>query len=174
MMKHFRRILLSFAVVAISLTSAAWGGVNFNMSIGIPLPGVVFTETPEFIMPPSLGFYVAVGSPYDLYRVNNHYYLYRDNGWYRGQYYNGPWESVKHKRLPRVLRQHRHDQIRVIRDKEYRHYRNNHKRYRGKHFKPDKAWKEERKEDRRERKEERRENRERWHDERQNGHGHRR
>jgi hypothetical protein len=142
MMKHFCRTLLAVAVVAVLLTSAAWGEVNVDVNIRIPGPRIVLSGPPDFIMPPSLGFYVAVGVPHDLYRVNNIYFLYHDNRWYRGTYYNGPWRAVKHNQLPQSLRRHNHDEIRAIRDEEYRHYRDNRNSYRGKYFKPNKAWKE--------------------------------
>jgi hypothetical protein len=146
-MNRFFRTMLTVAVVAVSLASAAWGEVKVNVNVGVPGPQIVLPGPPDFIMPPSLGFYVAVGTPYDLYRVNNKYYVFHNNAWYRGAYYNGPWRAVNHQQLPPNLRRHSHDQIRAIRDEEYRHYRDNRDRYKGKHFKPDKAWKEQRKAD---------------------------
>ena len=56
-MNHFFRTLLAVAVAAISLTSAAWGEVNVNVNIGIPGPQIAFYGPPDFLMPPSLGFY---------------------------------------------------------------------------------------------------------------------
>jgi hypothetical protein len=152
-MKHFCRTLLVVAMAAVSLSSAAWGEVNVNVNVGIPGPRIVLSGPPDFIMPPSLGFYAAVGVPYDLYRVNNSYYLFHDNGWYRGSYYNGPWRAVNQRQLPQSLRRHNHNEIRTIRDEEYRHYQDNRDRYRGKHFKPSKAWKEQQKEDKKQFKE---------------------
>ena len=112
------------------------------------MPRIVLPAPPEFILSPSLGFYVAVGVPHDIYRVNRNYYLFQDDRWYRGTYYNGPWRAVNHNQLPQNLRRHKHEDIRAIRDKEYGHYRENHNSYRGKHFKPTKAWKEERRDNR--------------------------
>ncbi len=159
MMKHLCGTLLAVAVAAVSLASAAWGAVDVNVNVGIPGPRIVMSGPPDFIMPPSLGFYVAVGVPHDLYRVGNIYFLFHDNGWHRGTYFNGPWRAVNHSQLPQSLRRHNQDEIRVIRDEEYRHYRDNRVSYRGKHFKPTKAWKEQQKEDKTLRKEERRDNR---------------
>ena len=144
-MKHYCRTLVAVALAAVSLASAAWGEVNMNVNIGIPMPQIVLSGPPDFIMPPSLGFYAAVGVPYDLYRVNNSYYLFQNNGWYRGTYYNGPWRAVNHNQLPQSLRRHNHDEIRAIRDEDYKHYRDNRDGYRGKHYKPNKAWKEQQK-----------------------------
>ncbi|HEY5497930.1 MAG TPA: hypothetical protein VIK19_06320 [Syntrophales bacterium] len=144
-MKRYYWTLLAVVLVTFSLASAAFGVTG---------PRIVLSSHPDFIMPPSLGFYVAVGTPYDLYRVNNNYYVFHDNAWYRGAYYNGPWRAVNYQQLPQNLRRHNQEQIRAIRDEEYRHYRDNRDSYRGKHFKPDKAWKEQRKADKKQAKHE--------------------
>ena len=147
-MKRFFRTVLAVVVVALSLASAAWGEVNVNVGIGVPGLRLEFSRPPEFIRPSSLGFYVAVGTPYDLYRVDSNYYVFQNNAWYRGTYYNGPWRAVNYRQLPQSLRRHKQEDIRAIRDKEYGHYRENRNSYRGKYFKPTKAWKEERRDNR--------------------------
>lgn len=171
-MKHFCRTFLAAAVVAISLASAAWGEVNVDVNIGIGIPGppIVLPGPPEFIMPPSLGFYLAVGAPVDLYRVHDTYFLFHGNRWYRGTYYNGPWRPVKYNHLPKSLRRHSHDEIRIIRDKEYRKYHHDRGKYRGKHFKPNKAWKAPHKEGKKLKKEEHRDDHGRSHDARGSEH----
>ncbi|SNB45766.1 hypothetical protein [Geobacter sp. DSM 9736] len=113
--------------------------------VSAPPPVVVIEEPPEFIIPPSLGFYVAVGVPYDLFYVSGAYYLYRDNGWYRASYYDGPWMRVKYKHLPPGLRRHKFDRIRAYRDQEVRIYEVDRDRYRGRHFRPE--WREHRRHD---------------------------
>lgn len=167
-MKHFYRTLLAVAVAAISLTSAAWGEVNVDVNIGIGIPGppIILPGPPEFIMPPALGFYLAVGAPVDLYRVHDAYFLFHGDRWYRGTYYNGPWRPVKYSHLPKSLRLHSYDEIRIIRDREYRHYHHNPDRYRGRHFKPKKAWKAQHKEEKKLIKEGHRDKHERSHDDR--------
>jgi hypothetical protein len=122
-------------------------------------------EPPEFIYPSQLGFYVAVGIPYDMFFIGSTYYLFRDNVWYRGPHYRGPWRAVSYRSLPPGLRKHRFERIRHYRDKEYRHYRHDRDRYRGRRFRPEREWRE-RRHDRREMREDRRRDR----DERR-GHG---
>lgn len=137
-MKYYYRMLLAVVVLAISLGSTAWGEVNVGINIGIPMPQIVISAPPFFIMPPALGFYVAVDGPEDLYQVNNIYYIYRHDHWYKSPYYDGPWRAVRHKHLPYGLRHYNRHQLRSFRDKEYHHYRKNHDNYRGKHFRPKK------------------------------------
>ncbi len=130
----------------------------------VPAPAPVYVdveEPPEFIIPSALGFYVAIGVPYDLFYISNTYYLYRNNTWYRSPSYNGPWASTSHRRLPPGLRRHKFERIRHIRDEEYRRYRGDGDHYRGRHFRPKhekehrKAEREHMKEDRKWEKEER-------------------
>ena len=166
-MKRFFRIVLAVVVAALSLASAAWCEVNVNVGIGIPGLRIELNSPPEFIMPSSLGFYVAVGTPYDLYRVNNNYYVFQNNDWYRGTYYNGPWRAVNYRQLPQSLRRHKHEDIRAIRDKEYGHYRENRNSYQGRYFKPTKAWKEDKKEEKKQVKSERNQSKDERRDNRQ-------
>lgn len=149
---------------AVMLTAPfAWGddvGIGVNIQIGnrpapVPVgPAVVIEEPPVFLVPPALGFSVAVGVPYDLFYISGMYYFYSGGVWYRGPYYNGPWVLVKHKHLPPGLRKHKFERIRHFRDEEFRAYRADESRYRGKHFRPEKVMKEMHKEERKRLKEE--------------------
>lgn len=149
---------LLFVLAAASTAQATDVGFDLNINIGnrpkvvapapSPAPVIVVEEPPEFIYPSSLGFYVAVGVPYDIFYVSNTYYLYRGNVWYRAAGYNGPWVVVRHDHLPRGLRKHKYEKIRMVRDEEYRIYREDRDRYRGRHFKPGKERKERHKEER--------------------------
>jgi len=159
-MKRIALAAATLAILGIPLAQIANAEVSVNVNVGIPVvpvavpaipgpPQIVLSAPPEFVMPSALGFYVAVGVPYDIFYVGNTYYLYRDNGWYRAPYYNGPWRGVERRHLPPGLRKHKFERIRYYRDEEYRHYRGDHDRYRGRHFRPDKGWKQEQKENRR-------------------------
>ena len=157
---RFSVLLLFFAVPAVQ---AADVGVGVNINVGNPPPvapvyvnpPVVIEEPPVFVMPPALGFYVSVGVPYDMIFISDFYYLHRGDVWYRAPHYNGPWIVTPYKRLPPGIRKHRFERIRYYRDREYRRYRADEAHYGGRHFRPEKQWKEQRKEERREMKEER-------------------
>ncbi len=147
-----KQILLTavLLVSAAPLARAGNVGVDLNINIGnqprevvpVPVPvapatpPVVIEEPPEFVAPPALGFYVAVGVPYDLYFTGNNYYVCKGNVWYRSPRYNGPWDVVRYKALPPGLRKHRLENIRHLRDEEYRMYRGDADHYRGRHFRP--------------------------------------
>lgn len=110
---------------------------------------VVIHEPPLFLYTPSLGFYAAIGIPYDLFYIDRSYYLYRGNKWYRSSRYNGPWGSTRYDSLPKVFRKHRYNDIIRGRDNEYRYYQKERDRYQGRAFRPERyehpdRWKEKR------------------------------
>ncbi len=158
----FRKLgkLSSLAVlmpVALALgASAAWAGnvgVDLNLRLGNQPPPVVvpapvappvpvivqpqvvsIEEDVHFVYPSQLGFFVAVGVPYDLFYVRNSYYLCRDGRWFRAPGSHGPWLAMRHRDLPPGLRKHDIERIRAYRSAEYDIYRHDRDRYRGKHF----------------------------------------
>ena len=166
-------LLLALLAVLLAATAVHAANVGFDLNVNVsnqprvavpapppaPVP-VVIEEPPEFIAPTSLGFYVSVGAPYDMFYISNQYYLYRGDVWYRSVGYNGPWISVRYETLPYGLRKHRYERIREVRDAEYRVYAEHQDRYHGRHFRPEKEWKERRKEEKREWKEEKRRDKE--------------
>ena len=126
-----------------------------------PVQQIQVDEDVQFIYPGQLGFYVAVGLPYDLFYVQNSYYLYRDGRWSRASRSQGPWVFVDRRGLPPGLRRHRIERIHQYRDQEYVVYRRDQERYRGKHFRSAKEeWKEQRRDEKELRKEMKQEDKE--------------
>ncbi len=157
-----KKTALICAISAITVASSAQAGVNLNVNIGVPVPGVrvsvppptLFAAPPLFIVSPRLGFYVGVDTPYDIIFNADFYYLYYGNSWHRSRYYNGPWVEVPYRRLPPDIRNRRIEQIRSYRDREYREYRNDRERFRGRYFRPGHERREEWRDERRRDKEE--------------------
>jgi hypothetical protein len=166
-----KKTVLVLVIAAITAALSAQAEVNVDVRIGVPAPepprrvivsappSIRFETPPLFVAPSRLGFYVGVDTPYDIIFISDYYYLYYGNSWHSSRYYNGPWVEVPYRQLPQGIRRHRIEQIRSYRDREYRVYRNDRDRYRGRHFRPDHVRKEELKEERRRDKEE-------WKDER--------
>lgn len=144
-MRKSALFVLAFALLAVPHARAGNVGVNLNINVGNPAPvvvvpaavPVVVTEPPLFLVPPSLGFSVAVGVPYDMFFVDGRYYLHRDSRWYRAHDYDGPWTVIIRDHLPGKLRKHRYEKIVIIRDEEYHHYRRDRDRYHGRHYRPE-------------------------------------
>ena len=170
-----KRVLVLVMAAAVTVSSAQ-AEVSVNVNIGVPAPRVIvstppsvrFEVAPLFITSPRLGFYVGVDTPYDIIFSSDYFYLYYGNSWHRSHNHNGPWVEVPYRRLPPGIRNHRIEQIRSYRDREYRVYRKDRDRYRGRYFRPGHdrkhEMKEERRRDKRERKDEKR-------DRDRNGHG---
>jgi hypothetical protein len=79
---------------------------------------IVIGSQPNFIDLPDQGFSVSVGSPYDIVRYDDRYYVYQDGSWYNSRDYRGPWVIIQQDRLPDRIRRHRPEDIRRYRDTE--------------------------------------------------------
>lgn len=160
---------------SVSVAYAGNVGVDLNIHLGnkpqqvvvpapvVPLPvqEVFFEEDINFVYPPRLGFYVAVGVPYDLFCLNNSYYLFREGRWFKASGSQGPWMSLRYRDLPSGLRRHKIDRIRFYRNEEHEVYRQDRDHYRGRHFMTKKEeWKAQRKNEKDYRKEIKREEKE--------------
>lgn len=98
-------------------------------------------EEVEFIYPQPLGFYVAVGVPYDLFYFNNVYFSFRDGRWFRSRDNRGGWVPVRYRELPSPLRRHRIERIREYRTREYAVYQRDRDHYHGRHRSEKGYWK---------------------------------
>ena len=130
---------LSIAVLApVSQAYASHTSLNVGINVGVPVVSgyvaapVVVATPPEFVAPPELGFYVAVGVPYDLFFYGNRYYLSRGNVWYSSEYYNGPWVTTSFRNVPYGLRRLPAERVHYFRDRYY----HNHDRHEFRHFSP--------------------------------------
>jgi hypothetical protein len=184
-----------FLLIGACVATAAQAETNVNVTIGVPAPRVVvpppppvpvpapaprvvvagppsvlFEAAPFFVVPPRLGIYVGVDTPYDIFFMSDYYYLYYGNGWYRARHHNGPWVGVPFRDLPPGLRKHRIERMREFREREYRVYHRDRDHYRGRYFRAGESrhddWKEERKREKQEWKEERKREKREWKEER--------
>lgn len=140
---------LTIAIVAIAVIfaeiSAEAGSFNVDLNINLdPFRPVIFREEVyrppapvrydleaeyplrdevRFIYPDELGFYVAVGVPYELCYINKSYYLFSAGRWLRAYSRRGPWVAMGYRELPMVLRQHRVERIRDYRQHGYASHR---------------------------------------------------
>jgi hypothetical protein len=138
------RIIFAALMAAWPIANASASNVDFgiNVNIGNPPPPpppvqIVIEEPPQFIYPSSLGFYVAIGIPYDMFYISNRYYIYRGDRWYFAPTYNGPWRVISYQRIPAPLRSHRIELIRERRDAEFRVYSRDRDHYRGRYYRPE-------------------------------------
>ena len=139
----------AFLLVGVQ-ASIAHAGVNWDFNFGNnPAPVVVtqtqpsapqfyINETPQFIFTPALGFYISVGSQYDIVYVRRSYYIYNDANWFRATNVDGPWTMISWRVLPPELHKHKLDEISYYRNNENRIFENDHENYNGRwHHTPD-------------------------------------
>ena len=141
MRKAIIGLMMVFAVATLATSANASNvGFSFGINVGVPAPvyappPVVIDSPPEFVAQPGMGFYAAMGTPYDLFYADNGYYLYRANTWYAAPDYNGPWVQVGYRSIPWGLRRYPMARIRYMRDEGFRHYDRDNYGYR--HFRPE-------------------------------------
>jgi hypothetical protein len=79
-----------------------------------PPPPVAFSDAPVLVTVEP-GIWVVQDADYPVYRVDDYYWVYRDNIWYRSPYYSGGWAVVGVGFVPQTI---------VHRDQRmYVHYR---------------------------------------------------
>ena len=141
------RLIISIVAIAAIFgeTAAEAGNVKVNLNINLdpfrpvivreeiyrPPAPVRYASAPaysrrdevRFIYPDELGFYVAVGVPYELCYIGTSYYLFNDGRWFRAHSQRGPWIAISYRELPVGLRQHRIERIRNYRQHGYASYR---------------------------------------------------
>jgi hypothetical protein len=74
-----------------------------NVSIGIPLPGLVIPAPPVMAVIPGTYVYYPPEVSGDIFFYQGHWYRPNHEGWVIANGYNGPWRSVSVGREPRAL-----------------------------------------------------------------------
>ena len=137
-----RCISLLFALLILGAVPAR-AEVGFDIHVGnmpaapppAPPPVFVVDEPPEMVFVPEIGFYVAIGIPYDVVYVGNRYYYHHGDAWYGSPYYNGPWVYAGPKRLPPGLRRYKIERIHEYREARWKEYKEHGPKFKEKHFK---------------------------------------
>lgn len=122
--------LLLWSLVAVSPVRAE---VNVNMNIAPP-PPVVVEAPPQMVFLPEPSVYVAVGIPFDVFFVSGRYYYFHGGNWFWAKGYGGSWTHVAYKSLPPGLRKYKVGQLHKFREREYKMYKVQGPKFKGKHF----------------------------------------
>jgi hypothetical protein len=144
MTRHIARTLMisagiSFLIGSLVGSAPAQAGVNVNINIGTPAivvapPPVEVEAPPEMVFLPEPGIYVAIGLPFDIFFISGRYYYFHGGNWFWAQGYGGPWVHVVYKSLPPGLRRYKVERLREFREREYKVYKVQGPKFRGKHF----------------------------------------
>jgi len=124
---------LCFVLAAGFLPVFAGSEVHVNVNIGAP-PPVIVQSPPPMLFLPEPAVYVAVGTPYDIFFIDGRYYYFHGNNWFWAPVYGGPWVHVVHTGLPPGLRRYEVVKLREYREREYRVYKVQGSKFKGKSF----------------------------------------
>jgi len=150
-------VILSALILAGTASASHAGGLNVNVDIGVPAaappppvyapappppayvpPPVMLPATPpQFVYVPDLGYYVAVGTPYDIAYIGNNYYINSNGYWYRAAYYGGPLVRIERRMWPPLLVRYGLRDFRRFRDLEFKRYDRDRAHYRGQLHSPE-------------------------------------
>lgn len=89
------------AAVVVSVPTRSHAGVN--VSINIPLPGLVFVAPPAMAVVPGTYVYVAPEADADLFFYQGYWYRPYNGRWYVSVDFNGPWGSIAFNHVPQAL-----------------------------------------------------------------------
>ena len=87
----------------IGLFVPAAGNAEVNVSITLPLPGLVFPAPPGLVVVPGSYVYYPPEVDVDLFFYRGYWYRPYRGGWFIGSGYNGPWRSIGTRRVPGAL-----------------------------------------------------------------------
>ena len=97
-MKTFLTLLLAGAAFA------APSFAEVDVHIGIPAPQIVIESPPRLVVVPSAPVVqYAPDVSYNYFAYGGRYYTVRDDRWYVGPGYGGPWSYVERTHVPRPI-----------------------------------------------------------------------
>jgi hypothetical protein len=100
-----RPVLFSAALIvaASGLFIPAAGNAEVNVSITVPLPGLVLPAPPGLVVVPGTYVYYPPEVDVDIFFYHGYWYRPYRGGWYIANGYNGPWRSIGPRRVPGPL-----------------------------------------------------------------------
>ena len=120
--------------VLFNVAVPAWADADIDVNINIGVPPVVIEAPPAMIFLAMPGIYVMVGVPYDIFFISGRYYYFHGGNWFWAPGYGGPWVHVVYKSLPPGLRKYKIEKLRDFRVQEYKVYKAQGPKFKGKHF----------------------------------------
>ena len=98
-----RTVLLTGFLLACILSSSASARVNVDVNLNIGPPPIVAPAPPEVILMPNFGVYFVPGLQFDVFFHDGFWWSPRGDRWYRSQAYNGPWQVIERRYVPRPV-----------------------------------------------------------------------
>ncbi len=103
-MKKSNLFLLAAAIVTMTvMITPTASTAEVNVSLSIPLPGLVISSPPDMAVVPGTYVYYPPEVSADIFFYEGHWYRSHHNGWYIANGYNGPWRTVGVGHVPRAV-----------------------------------------------------------------------
>jgi hypothetical protein len=97
----------SFLVAGLMLMAfgplSSRGYAEVNVSITVPLPGLIISSPPGLFVIPGTYVYYPPDFDVDIFFYRGYWYRPYQGEWYIGDGYNGPWRSIGSRKVPRAL-----------------------------------------------------------------------
>ena len=102
-----KKSIVTLAVAGLLLSAGliipARSNAGVNISINIPLPGLVISAPPALVMVPGTYVYFAPDLNVDVFFYQGYWYRPYGGYWYISADYRGPWGYLAIERMPSVL-----------------------------------------------------------------------
>lgn len=79
----------------------ASAGVSVNINIGPP--PIVLPAPPEMVMVPGSPVFFVPSLDFDVFFYGGYWWSPRGDRWYRSRAYNGPWQTINRRYIPRPV-----------------------------------------------------------------------
>ncbi len=96
-------LVITGLLLTAGLFIPAQSNAGVNISINIPLPGLVVSAPPALIMVPGTSVYFAPDLDVDVFFFHGYWYRPHGGYWYMSADYRGPWGYIGVGRVPPVL-----------------------------------------------------------------------
>ncbi len=96
---------ICFVIMLLMFTfiSPAIARAEINVSIQIGLPPLVIPGPPGLVVIPSTYVYYPPEVEENIFFYHDHWYRPHQGNWFRSPHYNGPWDPVVIKQVPRPV-----------------------------------------------------------------------
>ncbi len=94
---------LGFCTLLICLVVPATSNAGVNVSINVPLPGLVISAPPAMVVIPGTYVYYPPDVAVDIFFYHGYWYRPYRGGWFVSSGYNGPWRGIGVERVHRPI-----------------------------------------------------------------------
>jgi hypothetical protein len=164
-----RKIIITLCIgILLFLSGSSKASVDVNIGINVPLPPpFTFSVEPDLVVIPGTYAYFAPDAAFDIVFYGGYWWRPHGGYWYRSHHYNGPWNYIVARSVPRYIIRLPHDYRRIYYRYPripYFHVHKHWNRWEREKYWDRRHWKHEEREWRRDHREQRHDRREMRHD----------